>query len=132
MDTIPLPEPLRELAEKHFTLLERESPKHKRDTLGIRLSGYADVGYLINDIVKVCILALGDGETHSPRIPQPESNVSGVLMLLLDLLPFEEFDLLDKLRESILDPQPEPVAVFDEVLLESISLLPPSALTTTN
>lgn len=129
MDNLHLPEPLRALAKDHFVLLHRENPDHRRDTLELRVSGYADILYLVNDIVKVCILALGDGENHDDRIPQPEVNVSGVLRIILDLLPYEEFDLLDKIREAVLDPAVEASSEWDDdTLLKSISLVMPSCL----
>lgn len=127
---IVLPENLRLLAEKHFVLLEPENISKKRDTVSLRLSGYGGVANLIADLVKVCILALGDGNPYSPaHIPQPESNVSGVLSIILDLLPYEEFDLLDTIREAVLNPKaPGEEQWDDDFMLESVSLLPPLAL----
>ncbi|WP_412476766.1 hypothetical protein [Flavobacterium sp. TBRC 19031] len=84
-----LPQPLRELAAKHFALLESQNPKKGLDTLQLNLSGYSDVMFLMADIVKVCMLAL-EGETSSSRIPEPATNISGVLGIILDLIPYEE------------------------------------------
>lgn len=101
-----LPEPLRELAQKHFVLLESQNRKKKLDTIQLNLSGYADVMYLMADIVKVCMLAL-EGETSSKRIPEPNTNISGVLGIVLDLIPYEEADLLDLLRDAALNEYKE-------------------------
>lgn len=101
-----LPEDLRELAKKHFVMLESQNVKKKLDTIQLNLSGYCDVMYLMADIVKVCMLAL-EGETSSRRIPEPSTNISGVLGIILDLIPYEEAELLDLIRESVLKPQPE-------------------------
>lgn len=69
-ETILLPPALRELAEKHFVLLESQNRKKKSDTIQLNLSCY-DVMYLIADIVKVCMLALEGKravtEYRSPR-----------------------------------------------------------------
>jgi hypothetical protein len=103
-----LPESLREIAAKHFVLLEPVNIAKKRDTVSLRLSGYSDVMYLIADITKVCILALGDDNSHSSaHIPEPASNISGVLSIILDLIPYEEIDFLDKIREAVLLPVEE-------------------------
>lgn len=75
------------MAQNHFVLLTPENVVKKRDTVELRLSGYADVTHLIGDIVKVCILAMGDGQANcNAHIPSPESNISGVLAIILDLL----------------------------------------------
>ncbi|GAA4033270.1 hypothetical protein GCM10022386_17110 [Flavobacterium cheonhonense] len=120
-----LPQPLRELAAKHFALLESQNPKKGLDTLQLNLSGYSDVMFLMADIVKVCMLAL-EGETSSSRIPEPATNISGVLGIILDLIPYEEAELLDTIRQQLLNPsQPQE----DEILLENYCLIPPTSLT---
>ena len=101
-----LPQPLRELAAKHFALLESQNPKKGLDTLQLNLSGYSDVMFLMADIVKVCMLAL-EGETSSSRIPEPATNISGVLGIILDLIPYEEAELLDTIRQQLLKPSEE-------------------------
>lgn len=123
-----LPQPLRELATKHFALLESQNPKKGLDTLQLNLSGYSDVMFLMADIVKVCMLAL-EGETSSSRIPEPATNISGVLGIILDLIPYEEAELLDTIRQQLLNPsQPQE----DEILLENYCLIPPTSLTHTS
>lgn len=119
-----LPQPLRELAAKHFALLESQNPKKGLDTLQLNLSGYSDVMFLMADIVKVCMLAL-EGETSSSRIPEPATNISGVLGIILDLIPYEEAELLDTIRQQLLNPsQPQE----DEILIENYCLIPPTLL----
>ncbi len=120
-----LPQPLREIAQQHFALLESQNIKRKRDTIQLNISGYADVMYLIADIVKVSMLAL-EGETSSTRIPEPTTNISGVLGIILDLIPYEEADLLDLIREQVLKPSEEQIE--QEYLLENYYLELPSQL----
>ncbi|RKS01678.1 hypothetical protein [Flavobacterium sp. 102] len=119
-----LPEPLRQLAEKHFVLLESQNIKKKRDTIQLNLSGYSDVMFLIADIVKVCILAL-EGDTSCNRIPEPTTNISGVLGIILDLVPYEEADLLDHIREAVLQPSNEKTEEREDYILENIFLTLP-------
>lgn len=122
MDRITyLPDNLRQMAEKHFVLLESQNVKKKRDTIQLNLSGYSDVMFLIADIVKVCILAL-EGETSCKRIPEPTTNISGVLGIILDLIPYEEADLLDHIREAVLQPADEPTEDREDYILENIFL----------
>ncbi|MGV9004460.1 hypothetical protein [Flavobacterium sp.] len=120
-----LPPALHELAANHFRLLESKNIIKKRDSIQLNLSGYSDVMFLIADIVKVSILALGDGENHSlSRINNPASNVSGVLGIILDLIPYEEADLLDHLREAVLQPEQE-ISNEEDFILENIFLTVP-------
>jgi hypothetical protein len=124
----PLSPALRELAEQHFVLLESLNVAKKRDVLQLNLSGYGDVMQLIGDLVKVSILAMGDGEPYSSaHIPQPLVNISGVLGIILDLIPYEEADLLDQLRAAVLEP--DLVGVEEEdFLVENIFLTMPVGL----
>lgn len=122
MKHIPLSEPLREMATKHFVLLESQNRKRKIDSLQLNLSGYSDVMHLTADIVKVCMLAL-ETETSSNRIPEPNINISGVLAIILDLIPYEEAEFLDELREAVLKP-----AVIEEFIEENLFLTAPAEL----
>ena len=119
-----LTESLRMLAQRHFVLLEPANIAKKRDNITLNVSGYSDVMYLIADLTKVCILALGDGSPDSrAHIPSPESNISGVLSIILDLIPYEEVDLLDKIREAVLNLPTEEETDWD-FILETISVGP--------
>lgn len=122
-----LPLPLRELAAKHFVLLESKNIARKRDTIELNLSGYSDVMFLVADIVKVCILAL-DGENNTgAHIPEPSTNIIGVLSIILDLLPYEEADLLDHIREAVLQPTEEPTEEREDYILENLFLTLPTS-----
>lgn len=123
-----LPPALREMAAKHFVLLESQNIKKKRDTIQLNLSGYSDVMFLIADIVKVSILALDGAQVESSsRIPEPTTNISGVLSIILDLLPYEEADLLDYIREVVLQPETQNED-SEDYFLENIFLTVPASL----
>lgn len=116
------------MAEKHFVLLESQNSNKQRDTLQLSLSGYSDVVFLIGDIVKVCLLALEAGAAGgTANVPEPNTNISGVLSIILDLLPYEEAELLDHLRAAVLHPA-ETSAVEEEYFLENIFLTVPTGL----
>ena len=123
-----LPSALREIAAKHFVLLESKNIAKKRDVIELNLSGYSDVMFLIADIVKVSILALDGAQIESSsRIPEPTTNISGVLGIILDLLPYEEADLLDHIREVVLQPETQTEEI-EEYFLENIFLTIPASL----
>jgi len=123
MEPFALPDHLRALAEKHFVLLHAENTERKRDSLRLNLSGYADVANLTADIVKVCLLAL-DNEAGHPHVPEPHLNISGVLSTVLDLIPYEEYELLDRIRHSMLTPREEDW----DFILETVRVTPRWAL----
>ena len=121
-----LPPELSQMAEKHFVLLESQNNKKKRDTIQLNLSGYSDLMYLIADITKVCMLAM-EYETNFSRIQEPMSNISGVLGIILDLIPYEEADLLDHLREAVLQPTDEQLEDREDYILENLFLTLPKS-----
>ena len=125
-EPLPLTPQLRELAETYFVTLQPSPHAKDRDTLQLNLSGYSDVMYLIGDIVKTCLLAL-EGETSFRTIPEPMMNISGVLGIVLDLIPYEEADLLDKIRQAVLHPETA-VQKEPDFLLENIILTVPDVL----
>lgn len=121
-----LPESLRAVAANHFRLLESRNVHKKRDALELTLSGYGDVVYLIGDIIKVSLLALEGAKTENcSAVPEPSTNISGVLGIVLNLLPYEEMDLLDILREAVLDPAEAEEELF---VLENFLLTIPTAM----
>lgn len=129
MNNIILPPNLREQLQNRFILLNSVNAAKKRDTIELNLSGYSDVMYLIADIVKVSILAL-EGETSYERIPEPVTNICGVLGIILDLIPYEEADILDALRQAVLIPseEQEKTQTAEGLVIENYFLTPPSSL----
>lgn len=127
--TTQLTPQLKQLTEKYCVLLESRNVSKKRDTIQLNLSGYSDVMFLIADIVKVSILALEGSESHSStNIPEPSVNITGVLGIILDLIPYEEADLLDLLRESVLDNSETATIIDDDIYIENFFITPPSDL----
>ncbi|WNM18882.1 hypothetical protein [Flavobacterium capsici] len=129
MNNIILPPNLREQLQNRFILLNSVNAAKKRDTIELNLSGYSDVMYLIADIVKVSILAL-DGDHSYERIPEPVINICGVLGIILDLIPYEEADILDALRQAVLIPseEEEKAQTSESLVIENYFLTPPSSL----
>jgi len=122
-ESLEIPQHLADIASDHFRLLKPANLKRKIDTVELRLSGYSDVMYLIADIVKVSILALdAAGDSHR-SIPDPPSNIGGILSVILDLIPYEEAELLDKIRYSVLTSDKSESDDWD-FLLRSATLFP--------
>lgn len=123
------PQALQELATQKLVLLETDNPLKKIDSISLRVSGYEDVMHLIGNIVKVAMLALeGGGETDHRDISEPSVNISAVLGIILDLIPYEEAEMLDVIRNNWLEQElssPMPDVTYIE---ENIFLIPPASL----
>lgn len=125
MEPKTLPPEFLKAVKGQFQLLKSVNAKKKRDTIELNISGYSDVMYLIADIIKVSILAL-EGETSYVRIPEPTTNICGVLAIILDLIPYEEADLLDTIREQMLNPTEIQPKEEQDYLIENYYLSMPS------
>lgn len=73
--------------------------KYKVDLLYVE--GYGELLFTIRSLLYLCINSLeyGDLTTYSPD-RNPKSNIQDVLELASRMIPIEEGDLLDELRDS--------------------------------
>jgi len=116
---------LHELVARHLVMLEPLNPKNDRFKLEVWMGGYQELMFTVTDLVKVCMLALEAAEENGfDEISNPNSNISGVLSLILNMMPYEEAQLLDILHQGCLRSHPEEMATTCE---ESYFLNPPSA-----
>lgn len=65
----------------------------------LKIDGTADIMYHIAAMLKVCILALGND--HTDRFPEPKLNIQTTLEHILDLLPFEEMECLERIIHEL-------------------------------
>lgn len=96
---------IKSLSEKDFTTLKPYPFKKNIYTVGIVSEGYQDLSFMISNLLKVCILALEVERFPTRSIPQPEHNIKEVLGYILDLIPHEEMELLDAVRDLALTPE---------------------------
>jgi len=100
-DKINTIEDLKELASKSFYVVKPCKNRKGKGTAKIPINSYAELSYFLMDAIKVSIAAL-DAEHESITAVRNVSNaVSGVLEKLLDIIPLEEMDLLDKIRAMV-------------------------------
>lgn len=66
------------------------------------VKGYQDLLFHLEAMINVCVLALGNphAEEHK-NIREPHVHVQTVLEMAAQLIPFEEAELLDQMRELI-------------------------------
>ncbi|MCG2419530.1 hypothetical protein K8089_10890 [Aequorivita sp. F47161] len=85
----------------HF-LQPKESRMGKYYEIAIPMDSHLELMFLICNLLKVCILAMGEPELINDRqIPQPEHNVKEVLRHILHLIPLEELQFVDEVSELL-------------------------------
>ena len=58
---------------------------------------------MISSLLKVCITALDAERTPNSVVPEPEQNIREVLGYILNMIPYEEMEFLDKIRNLLSD-----------------------------
>lgn len=96
---------IKPLSKKDFSSLKPYPYKKGLYTTGIVTEGYLDTSFMISNLLKVCVLAM-EVDCYSTRsIPQPEHNIKEVLGYVLDMIPHNEMELLDVMRDLVLEPE---------------------------
>ncbi|MDT0651700.1 hypothetical protein [Autumnicola edwardsiae] len=62
------------------------------------LNSYQEAMDLILYLLKTCILALQADYVPDKYIGEPEINISEILKLIIDIVPYEEMEILDELQ----------------------------------
>lgn len=94
-------EVLKKLASRSFQTLKPTPDNSKACIAQIKVSNYVELGGLITDLLKLCILAL-DPET--PKIVEKNNepiNVGLILETVLQLFPLEEMEFLSNVGKII-------------------------------
>lgn len=89
---------LKELTTLYFTTLKPTNDDSKTHTAQIKVLNYFELGCLITDLLKLCILAL----EHDLPISESKSsavNVSLILETVLSIFPLDEMEFLGYVGE---------------------------------
>lgn len=95
-------ENLRKLTAKYFNTLKPSTDKTDTYKAQIKLSNYAELGCVIAETLKLCIVAL-DQEAHktSDTIKTSPINVALILEMVLEMFPSDEFEMLDEINQML-------------------------------
>ncbi|MNF87737.1 hypothetical protein D3C84_702110 [compost metagenome] len=94
-------ERLRKLTALHFRTLKPAHDESKTYTVPIKVLNYFELGCVISDMIKLCILAL-DHDMHNVGEKKKQSiNVGLILETVLQLLPLDEMDFLGCVGEIV-------------------------------
>lgn len=89
---------LRKFAPKFFRTLTETDGKENVYKVNIEFTSYVELMSLISDLLKLCITeGHFEAEGASPYIKE-NPNISGILELVLQLIPMYEAELLDEIR----------------------------------
>jgi hypothetical protein len=93
---------LRELSGRSFKTLRPKKQKKGLYTIELSVEGYLDLLFTVANLIKVSILALDSDETCSNQVQNPPTNITNILEIALQLLPYDEAEFLDQSRELLL------------------------------
>jgi len=92
---------LKKLTAQYLTTLKPTNEKNSH-TVQIKVLNYFELGCVITDMLKLCILAL-DQDAHNFSKPNKSAsiNVSLVLETVLQMFPLDEFEFLGYVGEIV-------------------------------
>ena len=99
---------LHEIAQEQFKLLIPKPSYDRRKGYylnGVLIENYENLGYTIESILNVCIMALDgyDDDNRKRDIREAHKQFADVLELTKKLIPHEEFEFLDVSRRLLLE-----------------------------
>src|SRR5690606_1423280 len=95
-DKIKTIEELKEVASHSFHVVKPSKHRKGKGTVSIPVNSYAELSWFIIDVLKVSVAALEADSEGVGNIRNISCAVSGVLEKIIQIIPLEEMDLLDK------------------------------------
>ncbi|MCL6265084.1 hypothetical protein [Flagellimonas myxillae] len=94
LDDLELP------VDAYFGTLERQKKDYSLTRL--RVKGYRDLLFKLESLLNICILALDNSNSGNHQdILEPDEHIKAVLEVAAQLIPFEEAEFLDTVREQM-------------------------------
>ncbi|KIC00090.1 hypothetical protein OA93_00280 [Flavobacterium sp. KMS] len=95
-------ENLKRLTALHFRTLKPANDKSKTYIAQIKFVNYFELGCVITEILKLCIVALDhDAHKTSTTIKHSPINVGLILEIVLEMFPMDEFEFLSDVAEMV-------------------------------
>ncbi|MBF4518467.1 hypothetical protein IRZ71_19090 [Flavobacterium sp. ANB] len=94
-------ENLRKLTARYFNTLNPSNDKTGTYTAQIKFANYFELGCVITNMIKLCILAV-DQDSHKISDKNSSINVSLILEMILEMFPMNEFELLSDISEILI------------------------------
>ncbi|MGJ8548381.1 HEPN domain-containing protein [Winogradskyella wichelsiae] len=93
------------LSINDFSTLKPYPHKKGLYTIDVLTEGYLDTSFMISNLLKVCITAMDTDHCSTRSIPNPEHNIKEVLGYVLDMIPHNEMEVLDGIKDIVLNPK---------------------------
>lgn len=91
---------LKKIMNRYLNTLKTPTVSTEYYTAEIKLLHYGELGCVISNMLKLCILALdSEAQEISKRIKNPSIDVALILEVVLQLFPVDEFELLSEINE---------------------------------
>lgn len=102
---------IKRLADGYLNTLKPTNGSTGLYTANIKLSNYSELGCVISNMLKLCVLALNQDEYRISETVQPSLiDVGLVLEVALQLFPNDEFDLLSEINQVLISNKAESVS----------------------
>lgn len=89
----------KKLADLYFRSLKPVDDKTETNVAQIKFINYLELGCVITDMLKLCILALEQDAHKISNTNRSQSiNVSLILEMVLDMFPLHEFEFLSEIN----------------------------------
>jgi hypothetical protein len=96
-------ENLKRLADGYLNKLKPTNDNTGLYSAEIKLLNYGELGCVITNMLKLCIVALdSESQQISRTIKNPSINVALILEVALQLFPVDEFDLLSEINDLLI------------------------------
>lgn len=96
-------ENLKKITARYFHTLKPNNDKPETNSIEIKFLNYCELGRVITDLLKLCIVAL-DHDVH--KIPESNRNqainVGLVLETVLQMIPLDEFEFLSEISYMLI------------------------------
>lgn len=102
-DKIESIDDLKELAKNSFRVLNPCKNRKGKATVEIPINSYAELSYFLIDVLKVSVAALEADSEGVGTVRNVPDAVSGVLDKIIEIIPLEEMDLLNKIHGLVLE-----------------------------
>ena len=92
-------ERLKNLYFLYFQSVNPRDNKTKTNVAEIKFANYFELGCVITDMLKLCVLSLDHDSSNISEINKSKSvNVSLILEIVLDMFPLHEFEFLSEMN----------------------------------
>ena len=98
---IEIAKSLKKLTVQYFTTLKPASETSDEYTAQVKIHNYFELGCIISDMLKLCILALDHDMQNVPEKKNQSINVSLILETVLQLFPLSEMEFLGFVGEIV-------------------------------